>query len=348
MIQGFPMKVSRGVGLGLGMTVLMLLWSGCSITQTGLNGQAPVEQVERLTSDPGEEYAPSWSPDGEYIAYTNKDLQGNFDISLIKANGGRPLRLTPNPTYDGLPSWSPDGQEIVFESDRDFHADIWAMDRNGNNPRKLTSSREGNFTPTWSPDGRRILYESVPLNSNLSGNRELWVMDRQGQNARKLADGFNPEDRDLFFTLGHLHTAASAGSIPPAHALTVSKPYDIFTCGLSWNPDGKKIAFESVRGGSVALWVMNSDGTSPTPLTRDLSNNWHPAWSPDGKHIAFASDRSGNFDIWVMDADGNHPVPLTQDPASDFRPSWSPDGKKIVFTSLRAGTADLWIAKPQL
>ena len=326
----------------------MLLWPGCSITQRGLNSQVSVEPAEPLTSDPGEEYAPAWSPDGEYIAYTHKDLRGNFDIALIKANGGRPLRLTPNPTYDGLPAWSPNGEEIVFESDRDFHADIWAMDRNGNRLRKLTFSREGNFTPTWSPDGKRILYESVPLNSDLSGNRELWVMDRQGQNARKLADGFNPEERDLFFTSGHFHSVSLETNIsPPTHALTVSKPYDIFTCGLSWSPDGKRIAFESVRGGSVALWVMNSDGTNPVPLTRDLSNNWHPAWSPDGKRIAFASDRSGNYDIWIMDADGSHPVPLTQDPASDFRPSWSPDGKKIVFTSLRSGTADLWIVKLQ-
>ena len=171
-------------------------------------------------------------------------------------------------------------------------------------------------------------------------------MDRQGLNARKLADGFNPEDRTLFFTLGHFHSAPLQDIAPsPPHALTVAKPYDIFTCGLSWSPDGNKIAFESVRGGSVSLWVMNNDGTNPVQLTRDLSNNWHPAWSPDGRRIAFASDRRGNFDIWVMDADGSNLVPLTQDLASDFRPSWSPDGKKIVFTSLRSGTADLWIVK---
>ncbi|MCI0526702.1 MAG: hypothetical protein L0Y56_04520, partial [Nitrospira sp.] len=182
--------------------------------------------------------------------------------------------------------------------------------------------------------------------SDLSGNRELWIMDREGENARKLADGFNPEERDLFFTTGHFHsTALEAMPSQPTKVLTVSKPYEIFTCGLSWSPDGKKIAFESVRGGSISLWVMNSDGTHPVQLTRDLSNNWHPTWSPDGSRIAFASDRSGNYDIWVMDADGSNPIPLTQDPASDFRPSWSPDGRKIVFTSLRAGTADLWITK---
>jgi len=335
------------VGLGVGISALLLVEQGCSITPVGLKRQTiSIEHAERLTSDPGEEYAPAWSPDGQYIAYTSKDSRGNFDIALIKASGGQAARLTPNPTYDGLPSWSPDSQHIAFESYRDFHADIWVMDLDGQNPRKLTFSREGNFTPTWSPDGSRILYESVPLNSDPSGNRELWVMNREGKNTRKLASGFNPEERDLFFASGHFHsTELEATLSQPTKVLTVSKPYEIFTCGLSWSPDGKRIAFESVRGGSISLWVMNSDGTNPVQLTRDLSNNWHPAWSPDGKRIAFASDRSGNYDIWIMDADGSNPAPLTQDPASDFRPSWSPDGKRIVFTSLRSGTADLWVVK---
>lgn len=348
MKQIFVWRWLVWVGFGLGINVILLLGSqGCSTTLPGLNSQRfSGEQVERLTIEPSEEYAPSWSPDGQYIAYTSKDSRGNSDIFLMKASGGQPVRLTPNPTYDGLPSWSPDGKHIAFESDRDFHADIWVMDLDGQNPRKLTVSGEGNFTPTWSPDGSRILYESVPLKSDLSGNRELWIMDREGKTTRKLADGFNPEERDLFFITGHLHsTALEATLSKPSNVLTVSKPYEIFTCGLSWSPDGRRIAFESVRGGSISLWVMNSDGTHPVQLTRDLSNNWHPAWSPDGRRIAFASDRSGNYDIWVMDADGSHPMPLTQNPASDFRPSWSPDGRRIVFTSLRSGTADLWIVK---
>ncbi len=162
-------------------------------------------------------------------------------------------------------------------------------------------------------------------------------MDGSGGNARKLADGFNPEDRQLFFSSGHFH-----GSATPANSLAVSKPFEIFTCGLSWSPDGERILFESVRAGSIGIWVIDQDGSNPVQLTRGLHNNWHPTWSPDGERIAYASDRSGNYDIWVMNADGSDPVPVTRDMASDFRPSWSPDGKKIVYTSLRSGNADLW------
>lgn len=318
--------------------LIILVGAGC--TALPMNEEASAPTITRLTDDPTDEYAAAWSPDGREIAYTIRDRRGNFDVAVIPATGGKPAFLTTNPTYDGLPSWSPDGEWIAFESDRDFRAGIWVMDRQGGNQRKISRSKDGHFTPTWSPDGEQILYESVPADGDLSKNRELWVMDPSGGQARKLGDGFNPEERTLVFTLGHFHPGSVSGS---ASGLVLSKPFEVFSCGLSWSPDGRRIAFESVRKGAVSIWVMNRDGSNTVQLTRDFSNNWHPVWSPDGSKIAFASDRAGNYDIWVMNADGSQIRPLTFDAASDFRPSWSPDGRKIVFSSLRSGNSDLWV-----
>lgn len=326
-------------GCRIWFVLLCLSGFGCAVAPVDSGRLVPPSGLIQLTHGMEEEFAPAWSPDGRSVAYTLKDRNGNFDIALIDAAGGAPVLLTTNPTYDGLPSWSPDGKWIVFESDRGFHADIWRMDSRGQGLSKLTRSRESNFTPVWSPDGREILYESIPLNNTLSENRELWVMSPSGRDARKISDGFNPDGQAIFFTTGHQHLPAGVSS---SDAIRVSKPYEIFTCGLSWSPDGKRIAFESVRHGSVSIWVVNRDGTQPVQLTRDLSNNWHPSWSPDGKQIAFASDRNGQYDIWIMDPDGRQARPITHDPASDFRPDWSPDGRSIVFTSLRTGNADLW------
>jgi len=106
--------------------------------------------------------------------------------------------------------------------------------------------------------------------------------------------------------------------------------------GLSWSPDGSKIAFFGAGG----LYAVNVDGSGSILLTSSLgvgSPNF-PAWSPDGSKIAFSCGvESGNSDICVVNADGTGLARLTTDPADDHRPSWKPDGSKIAFATTRYG-----------
>ena len=106
--------------------------------------------------------------------------------------------------------------------------------------------------------------------------------------------------------------------------------------GLSWSPDGSKIAFFGAGG----LYTVNVDGSGSILLTSSLgvgSPNF-PAWSPDGSKIAFSCGvESGNSDICVVNADGTGLTRLTTDPADDHRPSWKPDGSQIAFATTRYG-----------
>jgi Tol biopolymer transport system component len=116
-----------------------------------------------------------------------------------------------------------------------------------------------------------------------------------------------------------------------------------------YSPDGKRIAFGSTRGsarygpgGQSEIWVCDSDGQNPIPLTSggDPSNN--PCWSPDGQQIAFDSYSGGQGDICVINAAGGKPRRLTRDPSDEVVPVWSQDGRWIVFGSTRGGTLQLW------
>ncbi len=139
------------------------------------------------------------------------------------------------------------------------------------------------------------------------------------------------------------------------------------------SPDGTRIVFDSNRRRAEGeplntsdLFVMNTDGSEQTLLTRGSS----ATWSPDGKMIAFHASASGtghpikpdpgaatsDNDIFVMNVGGSPQQPskprnITNSPAAiDDDPDWSPDGKKIVFTShgvtdnpINSSTAEIYV-----
>lgn len=92
------------------------------------------------------------------------------------------------------------------------------------------------------------------------------------------------------------------------------------------------------------IYVMNADGSNPTPLT-ELHDASDPAFSRDGSKIAFVSSHSSRPEVYVMDADGTHLHQVTHTTAAEHYKTalaWSPDGTQILFTSDVAGHAEIY------
>ncbi len=71
--------------------------------------------AERLSTPPGEETFPRFSPDGSLIAFSG-DYDGNVDIYVMPAKGGIPTRVTHHPAPDRMLGWYPDGKSILYAS----------------------------------------------------------------------------------------------------------------------------------------------------------------------------------------------------------------------------------------
>lgn len=142
-----------------------------------------------LTNSPGWDTAPSWSPDGQRIAFQSSRDE-NPEIYLMNADGSQPVNLTRNAAEDAGPAWSPDGSRIAFHSDRNGPFNIFVMDADGSQVRQLTDTPRWDIEPAWSPTGSHLAFHS-----NRTGNFELFLMRSDGSEELRLTvepdfDGF--------------------------------------------------------------------------------------------------------------------------------------------------------------
>ncbi len=107
--------------------------------------------VEKLAlPDMGYVIDPSWSPNGQLLAFSWRRPSGNYDIYVMDVATRRLVELTRDAARNERPSWAPDGRHIVFESTRTGARQIWSMLADGSNARQLTTQGH-NESPNWSP-----------------------------------------------------------------------------------------------------------------------------------------------------------------------------------------------------
>lgn len=139
---------------------------------------------KRLTRIPGNNSAPSWSPDSQRIVFANTIPRAS-EIYVMNADGTRQKRLTHDGgrDYKREPSWSPDGQSIAFVLNNLRSIQIYVMDIDGENQRKLTDGAY-DWSPAWSSDGGMIAYESWRGPDHIS---EIHLMTFDGKYLNQLS-----------------------------------------------------------------------------------------------------------------------------------------------------------------
>jgi Tol biopolymer transport system component len=190
---------------------------------------------------------------------------------------------------------------------------------------------------TLSSDGARLLYTRTQSYSN------LWLAEFPATEKDKkpkikpLTRGtsmmsnpsISPDGKWIAYTDSSQNSNIYKMTIDggPATQLTFS---NAFKASPSWSPDGKRIAFCSNEGGSIKVWTIESDGSSPQPIngTR-LSPSYILTWSP-GRKILYQEPTNRNFKI--LDPETGEEESLIKDDSVGwiFSPKYSPDGKRIA------------------
>jgi TolB protein len=141
-----------------------------------------------VSSQPGINGAPAWSPDGTRLALVLGGRDGNLDIHVLTLASKELRRLTRHPAIDTEPSWTPDGKSIYFTSDRAGGPQVYRVGLDGENPRRITFEGNYNARPRVSPDG-----EQLAVVHNDRGNFRIAVQDLRRGGLRILSDGRQDE-----------------------------------------------------------------------------------------------------------------------------------------------------------
>ncbi len=332
------------------------------------NGANP----RRLTLNLARDFAPRFSPDGKWIAFTS-NRTGNDDVFVMPSTGGETRQLTWYPGPDQVQNWMPDGQSLIISSNRGWNAfgsPLYRLPLDGQPATAL-------------PTGYAATGSMKPDLSMLAYNKRLPSAWRKGFRGNATADIAVVDVKS-----GEISDVTDTN---PAQYRTYVN--DVFPM---WGADGL-IYYSSERDGTYNLWRMSAKGASPQQVTRYKDNGvFFPSMSPDGKRIIYQRD----FDLYTLDVPDGTPkkvsIPLSFDakvndvellttnaraeafsvsPGGDYlavdfhgeimivpaesgfgektqvtASSWrdrnevySPDGKKVAYVSDETGDEEVWV-----
>jgi Tol biopolymer transport system component/DNA-binding winged helix-turn-helix (wHTH) protein len=354
----------------------VLVWRSTAVR----SGGSAVPREVPLTSYPGMELFPSFSPDGSQVAFSwLKQGEKDTDIYIQQVGGGTPLRLTDDPAHDWSPSWSPDGRLIAFvRFSHSGDSSLFVMPALPGKPRKIADLtaryvRQHLYTGTnvtWSPNSKWIVVtdalsaDSLPLVLLLvsveTGERRQLTRPPPGF-VLDGAPAFSPDSRRLAFVRTQnlesreifvIRLADDLRPIEPAVQLTSLRR---FVGSPVWTADGREILFlagATMKGGQ--LWRMRlPDGeagaTRPelVPAPFEASSLLAIRYHRDGSARLAYMRRIFDPNIWAVNlrdrtTPAQAPRILIASTLEDYNAQFSVDGSSIVFQSYRSGNPEIW------
>lgn len=337
--------------------------------------------ISPLTTYAGVESSPTFSPDGNQLAFSWAGAdQSNPDIYIKLVGPGDPLRLTKDPGVDLSPAWSPDGRWIAFvRLLPGARAGYFVIPALGGSERMVGETFSEAYLDSlpaplvaWSPDSQWLF---VPDKPTVNDDFGLYVLSVASGEKRRLTTplsggsdsgaAVSPDGKRLAFVrqrqwgltnIALLSLSTDSTGAPTAEGEPVLLPFvEPDNRSPAWTPDGKEIVFSSgIFRSAGNLWrIAASPGAQPARLSEGADGFGVSIWRPDaasGRPARMVySQVTIDTDIWRLELSDHGtrigaPVRLLSSSRRDFTASYSPDGKRVAFFSDRSGRAEIWVA----
>jgi len=332
--------------------------------------------ARKLTSSPGLELYPRFSPDGKQIAFVG-EYDGNPDIYIMPATGGEPRRITysldmPDIAERQGPAkiimqWTKDGKNILYRSREKswnvLSGQLFLAPVDGGLPKELPLARAG--FASFSPDGERIamnrIFREYRTWKRYRGGQadDIWIYDFKTKSLENISN--NPAQDIIPMWIGNkIYYLSDRDKVmnlfcydlttKQTKKITNFTEYDVKFPSLG----ADHIAFEN--GGEIYILKTENDYLQKLDIyVYDDNNDFRPGFvdvrkyitnasiSPDGKTALFVA----RGDIFIVPAKNGYPKNLTNTNGIHERNAkFSPDGRWIAFISDETGEDEIYIMRP--
>ena len=290
----------------------------------------------------------SWSPDGKWIAYSDRARDGGDGNRNFMMNAEtletHEFPHDPSCRHEGSLTFSHSGQELAMVCVHNTSSyEYLVTDLQGKSKRSLTTVHNNLTPPVWSGDDKSLIMAEATGRGKFE---ELRVRDGKVRTLSAPTGAWpaiSPDGRKLAISVSdnHINIWRKDLQHPDAPAQQMYTSTRQQSSG-QYSPDGKHVTFDSARSGTWSVWVADTDGSDLVQISHEGPAG-DPHWSPDSQKIAFEMiEPNGLVGVYTADISDRVPHKLKTNVRESSDPFWSHDGKWIYFRGFEGVSRQLY------